>query len=181
MKNGTRHMARWRKKPVEIDAHQWFKNGDHPEDYMNSIIDYSLDQKPRYTPEYQKLKNWEGQVVRYFRDPDSSGEKECNHCQKIMHVHGWIDTLEGGHIVCPGDYVITRVEGERYPCKPGIFLKTYDPVELSKEITYIWDELPEVIKAENEDFSKYLNDLKQQAFKIDNTLNKHWEEKGLDD
>jgi len=43
-----------------------------------------------------------------------------------MHNHGWIDTLEGGHIVCPGDWIITGVKGENYPCKPDIFEATYD-------------------------------------------------------
>jgi hypothetical protein len=46
-----------------------------------------------------------------------------------MDDHGWIDTLEGGHKVCVGDFIITGVEGERYPCKPAIFLKTYEEVE----------------------------------------------------
>jgi hypothetical protein len=46
-----------------------------------------------------------------------------------MHEHGWIDTPEGGHIVCPGDYVITGVKEERYPCKPDIFDATYEPVK----------------------------------------------------
>jgi hypothetical protein len=45
-----------------------------------------------------------------------------------MHVHGWVDTLEGGHIVCPGDYIITGVKGEHYPCKPDIFAMTYEEV-----------------------------------------------------
>jgi len=30
-----------------------------------------------------------------------------------------------------GDWIITGVEGEQYPCKPDIFEKTYDPVEES--------------------------------------------------
>lgn len=47
-----------------------------------------------------------------------------------MHNHGWIDTLEGGHIVCPGDWIITGVKGENYPCKPDIFEMTYEPVEI---------------------------------------------------
>jgi len=25
-------MSKYRKKPVIIEAHQWFQNGDHPED-----------------------------------------------------------------------------------------------------------------------------------------------------
>lgn len=40
-----------------------------------------------------------------------------------------IETLEGTHIVSPGDWVITGVRGERYPCKPGIFAATYEAVE----------------------------------------------------
>lgn len=40
-----------------------------------------------------------------------------------------IATLEGGHWVDPGDYVIRGVAGEFYPCKPEIFFATYDVVE----------------------------------------------------
>ncbi len=43
-----------------------------------------------------------------------------------MHDHGWIDTLEFGHVVCPGDWIITGVKNERYPCKPDIFEETYE-------------------------------------------------------
>jgi len=49
------------------------------------------------------------------------------YCSHIMHNHGWIDTLEGGHIVCPGDWIITGVKGEHHPCKPDIFEMTYEP------------------------------------------------------
>ncbi len=37
-----------------------------------------------------------------------------------------IHTLEGDHIVMDGDWIITGVAGERYPCKPDIFAATYD-------------------------------------------------------
>lgn len=40
-----------------------------------------------------------------------------------------IKTLEGHHEVSGGDYIITGVQGERYPCKPDIFEATYEPVE----------------------------------------------------
>ena len=99
---------KFRKKPVVIEAIQWFKNGDHPEDGLH----------PR-----------EGMAVRYFRRPDVSDHKACEHCSNIMRAHGWIDTLEGGHIVCPGDWIIQGVKGELYPCKPDIFEATYDEVE----------------------------------------------------
>ncbi len=32
-----------------------------------------------------------------------------------------------------GDYIITGVNGEQYPCKPDIFEKTYELVEDSGE------------------------------------------------
>jgi hypothetical protein len=111
-------MAKYRKKPVVIQAFQWFKNGDHPQDACYYIDDKSPD---RFLSE--------GKVVRYFRRPDLSGETTCRHCGKTMHVHGWIDTLEGGHTVCPGDWIITGVHGEYYPCKPDIFEATYEKVE----------------------------------------------------
>lgn len=39
-----------------------------------------------------------------------------------------IATLEGGHWVDPGDYVIRGLAGEFYPCKPNIFAATYEAV-----------------------------------------------------
>lgn len=43
-----------------------------------------------------------------------------------------IPTLEGHHIATEGDYIIKGVNGEFYPCKPDIFLKTYNEVIRSK-------------------------------------------------
>ena len=44
-------------------------------------------------------------------------------------VYGQIKTLEGIMTCVPGDWIITGIKGERYPCKPGIFLATYEPVK----------------------------------------------------
>jgi len=116
-------MPAFRKKPVVIEAVQWFKNGDHPDDKATEMFDYpdadgQVFQRPRVIRE--------GAVVRYFRRPDVKGHEGCHYCTHTLHDHGWIDTLEGGHIVCPGDWIITGVKGERYPCKPDIFAATYD-------------------------------------------------------
>jgi hypothetical protein len=40
-----------------------------------------------------------------------------------------IGTLENGHIVTIGDWIITGVKGEHYPCKPDIFEMTYEVAE----------------------------------------------------
>ena|SRR5258706_1444439 len=109
---------KYRKKPVVIEATQWFKNGDHPDDNCEF---FQLKEEPSF--------GGEGKVVRYFRHPDIPGEQSCSKCGQVMAVHGWIDTLEDGHNVCPGDWIITGVKGERYPCKPDIFAATYELAE----------------------------------------------------
>jgi len=40
-----------------------------------------------------------------------------------------ISTLEGDMHASVGDYIITGVNGEKYPCKPDIFHKSYEKVE----------------------------------------------------
>jgi len=42
---------------------------------------------------------------------------------------GEIRILEGWMLVTPGDYIITGVKGEHYPCKPDIFEMTYEVAE----------------------------------------------------
>ena len=114
---------KYRKQPVVIEATQWFKNGDHPDDDCHMVYP-SHGSSTQFEPFPS-----EGKVVRYYRRPDDIGSRVCEHCGNTMHVHGWIDTLEGGHNVCPGDWIITGVKGERYPCKPDIFAATYEPAE----------------------------------------------------
>ena len=82
-------MSKFRKKPVVIEAKQWFNHGDH------SMVE-------PYDPE---------KAGAYIKGPGP---------------HGWVKTLEGGHIVSPGDWIIKGVKGEFYPCKPDIFAATYD-------------------------------------------------------
>lgn len=64
--------------------------------------------------------------VDLFRDDTRD---KCQYCKRIYGEHGWISTLEGGHIVCPGDWVITGIAGEHYPCKDAIFRATYEIVD----------------------------------------------------
>lgn len=40
-----------------------------------------------------------------------------------------ISTLEGTMVAEPGDWIITGVKGEKYPCKPDIFEMTYEKVD----------------------------------------------------
>ncbi|MGC1212628.1 MAG: hypothetical protein WA890_15315 [Micromonospora sp.] len=92
--------GKFRKKPVVIEAAQWWRMGDHPA-----------------ATAYDRHENAKGAVT--------------HQCGRESREHGWVDTLEGGHIVCPGDWIITGVQGEHYPCKPDIFEATY---ELASEV-----------------------------------------------
>jgi hypothetical protein len=121
--NEVNPMAKYTKLPITIEAHQWFKNGDHPEDDC-----YMVKPDPTIWAEGEREPFLsEGKVVRYYRHPNVDGAVDCHHCGKPMHDHGWIDTLEAGHNVCPGDFIITGVKGELYPCKPDVFELTYEP------------------------------------------------------
>ena len=113
-------MPKYSKKPVEVDANQWFKNGDHPEDKSKGFWGGA------------KKQDWiepDGKIVMRHGMGFIDGEKLCKHCENKMSIHGWISTLEGGHIVCPADWIIEGVKGEFYPCKPDVFKLTYEKIE----------------------------------------------------
>ena len=97
-------MAKYRKKPVEIDAFQY--DGD---------LIYSNGQY--YVPDWA-IKAFENGVM--FYDSWNDIKEPCEL---------FINTLKGKHHVSVGDYVIRDINGELYPCKPNIFEKTYELVE----------------------------------------------------
>jgi len=77
---------KFRKKPVVIDATQWF-----PGVKVEGVIAPDPDSTTQFAP--------------------------------------FVNTLEGPLTVSPGDWIITGVKGEKYPCKPEIFEATYEVVE----------------------------------------------------
>jgi len=95
-------MALYRKLPVTIEAEE-FKGFDEP------IEDGGVLSEAR--------------VSRY-----SMAITHCDKCEKAFSKHGSVKTLEGNHIVCPGDMMIKGIAGEFYPCKPDIFEATYEVV-----------------------------------------------------
>lgn len=62
-------------------------------------------------------------VTEYVYDPGNGST--------VSSGKGTIVTLEGELTVSPGDWIITGVKGERYPCKPDIFTATYEALEES--------------------------------------------------
>lgn len=80
-------MAKYRKKPVVVDAVQWL--GDNF-----------------------------AEITEFF---GGASEHEGS---KVI-----VKTLEGEMTASPGDWIIKGVKGEFYPCKPDIFLATYEEAE----------------------------------------------------
>jgi len=80
-------MAKYRKKPVVVEAEQWF-----PGKHVDGVVQIGVSEIT---------------------------------LEPVYGVH----TLEGVIACSPGDYIITGVKGEKYPCKPDIFEQTYEPVE----------------------------------------------------
>lgn len=70
---------KYRKKPVIIEATQWFRNEDHPKDNSNPIA-------------YTKMLVTEGKIVRYYNNPENDSQNRCAYCRSVFHDHGWIDT-----------------------------------------------------------------------------------------
>jgi hypothetical protein len=85
---------KYRKKPVEIEAEQFFKERFFKDKYLPEGVVHHHNTAQLQFPE---------------------------HCFSIK-------TLEGSLKVSDGDWIITGVNGERYPCKPDIFNQTYEKV-----------------------------------------------------
>jgi len=64
------------------------------------------------------------EAEQFFPEMDTWPEGVYTNCEAYF-----IATLEGKHIVTPGDWIITGIKGEKYPCKPDIFEQTYDLVD----------------------------------------------------
>ncbi len=100
-------MTKFRKKPVVIEAFKMSK-----ERRKNNI------NWPEWLNQAWNKKHKEEGAVYPSEFPDSDGTDK-------LEIH----TLEGTHLVEWGDYIIQGVKGELYPCKPDIFMMTYELVE----------------------------------------------------
>lgn len=106
-------MARFRKKPVEIEAVQ-VKATD-----CNLAL--PLPQMFDGCP-FSEVPAWLSEAFdKGILVPHNRGSTD--------YAQWDIKTLEGTMSAGPGDWVIRGIKGELYFCKPDIFAETYDPVE----------------------------------------------------
>ena len=108
----------YRKKSRLLEATQWFKNGDHPQDQSLEI------ERPGSSPGLT-----EGKVVKHFRSLNIPGGRFCAQCGNVMEEHGLLDGLNGEETVCPGDYIVTDQKGNYYVLKSVDFEAKFEPHE----------------------------------------------------
>ena len=89
--------AKYRKRPVVIDAVQWFPDPD---------VEANAHGNPG--------KEYEDYAGVVYVDTDKG-------------MLATIASKEGPHLISPGYWIITGVQGERYGCAPDIFEATYEP------------------------------------------------------
>ncbi len=87
----------------------------------------------RYTkkPVMIEALQWDGSYESMMKIRETFSDLRCSstYHQDNNTVQSFVVyTLEGQHVVSPGDFVIKGVKGEFYPCKPDIFELTYDKV-----------------------------------------------------
>ena len=64
-------------------------------------------------------------AVQWFKYGDHSAVL----FDKFLYSKPYIKTFMGDYLVTPGDWIITNMKGEHFPCKPDIFEMTYEKVE----------------------------------------------------
>ena len=107
-------MPKYRKKPIIIEARQFPTDG-------TPAVAHAIYQ----WVEKNTLGSFEPLAVIEGREPwPESGVTIDPRDGRMV-----IATLEGGHWVTPGDFIIRGVQGEFYPCKSDIFEATYEPAE----------------------------------------------------
>ena len=94
-------MAKYRKKPLEIEAIQW--TGFNDQEIENFIG--------------KNLIGYGDNLVAYY-------PKNNQYRSKLMYIQ----TLEGVMTASVDDYIIKGIKGEFYPCKPKIFEEIYELV-----------------------------------------------------
>lgn len=103
-------MAKYRKKPVVIEAFQ-----------MTEARRMDNSEWPSWLHEA-----WNG-------NRDEQGTLQRADMTVTLPDPLEIVTLEGNHLVSWDDWIIKGVKGELYPCKPDIFEATYEPTTVEAQ------------------------------------------------
>lgn len=102
-------MKVYERGPV-LDAHQWWRNGDHPDDNSKRIERWG----GRWISSRRAAELTMGEVVGFYAVPITNNPPRCGTCDKLVSSHGRLkrskqDPPQSDRpIVCPGDWIITH-------------------------------------------------------------------------
>lgn len=106
-------MAKFRKKPVEVEAIQ-FVEVSHTRRAHGTSVEYNDSE----------IATFMNQILSMCTAPEEGNPAGRTYLE--------IPTLEGVMQANVGDWIIKGVNGEFYPCKPDIFAKTYNAAEVGE-------------------------------------------------
>ena len=96
----NRALSRWRKKPVTVEAERFLMTDNSVELFERGLV----EDRPFMFLEFRVERDNDGFFIA-------------------------IPTLEGTMKARSGDWIITGITGEKYPCKHSIFEATYEPAD----------------------------------------------------
>jgi len=96
---------KYRKKPIEVEAEVY---------------------KPGMEDGFLLMCGWYETRIKDGECLRCGVREECRSDNKISHPY--IKTTDGRRWISPGDYIVTGIQGERYPVKSDIFLQSYEEV-----------------------------------------------------
>lgn len=106
-------------RPTQLlQAVQWFKNGDHPDD--ECVMLPGIPHEASYQSE--------GKVVRPF-SAGANSDVLCNECKEPIRKHGYIGNPDVvNRIVCPGDWVMSPMKGYYFAFPQKDFAENYEVI-----------------------------------------------------
>jgi hypothetical protein len=103
-------------------------NGDGPQPTDNAeTIMTDVQQAVPVAGEYRKTATI--RASQWWKMGDHPAVREYDDIDGTGNTVPWVDTLEGGHVVTPGDWIATGIQGEHWPIKNDVFLSSYAPVD----------------------------------------------------
>jgi hypothetical protein len=100
------NMGKFKKRPEIVEAIQW--GGHNKQIVIPGITEYDPYNEHEFTT------------------PD----KMCEYCGNPTGSHGYLNATKGDTcVVCPGDWIITDIMGDRGIIRPAIFALMYERVE----------------------------------------------------
>jgi hypothetical protein len=101
-------MPRFRKKPVVIEAEQFF-----------------IEAEQFFDDQGRRIQEWIEECGQHGKWHPAFPSEEYPEASPRPSTFT-IFTMEGAMVASEGDWIIRGVKGEFYPCKPDVFEMTYD-------------------------------------------------------